>query len=131
MQTNTMITIYNHYIDPDTQMNCYQRTIVGPVLWDSATTIKEEVVTVYIPFSADPKGYYVKPKAFAALADKSGCWTLQPEDKIVRGSIDFEPNANQWIGQLDQQYDDVIAISRVDTRDFGSAAMQHWEVGGV
>lgn len=131
MQTNAMITIYNHYIDQKTQEDHYQRTMIGPVFWDSASLIDEEEVTVYVPFASSSERQYVGPKAFAALEDKSAYWTLDMEDKIVRGVIDFEPDANQRIGKLEQMYDNVITIKRVDTRDYGSKAMQHWEVGGV
>lgn len=131
MQTNAMITVYNHYIDQETQEDQYQRTVIGPVFWDSASLIDEEEVTVYIPFAISSKRQYIGPKAFAALEDTSAYWTLGMEDKIVRSVIDFEPDANQRIGDLEQMYDDVITIKRVDTRDYGSKAMQHWEVGGV
>ena len=131
MQTNAQITIYNHYIDQETQDDQYQRTVIGPVFWDSASLIDGEEVTIYIPFGVSSKRQYIGPKAFGALVDKSGYWTLGMEDKIVRGSIGFEPDANQQIGELDQMYDDVITIKRVDSRDYGSKAMQHWEVGGV
>lgn len=131
MQTNAMITVYNHYIDQKTQEDYYQRTVIGSVFWDSASLIDKEDVTVYIPFAASSERQYIEPKAFAALKDKSAYWTLGMEDKIVRGSIDFEPDATQRIGDLEQRYDGVITIKRVDTRDYGSKAMQHWEVGGV
>lgn len=131
MQTNAMATIYNHYIDQETQEDQYQRTVIGPVFWDSASVIDEEEVTVYIPFAVSSERQYVGPKAFAALENKASYWTLGMEDKIVRGIIDFEPDENQRIGELEQMYDDVITIKRVDTRDYGSKSMQHWEVGGV
>ena len=131
MQTNAMLAIYNHYIDQETQEDQYQRTVIGPVFWDSASLIDEEAITVYIPFTISSERPYIKPKAFAALEDKAGYWTLGMEDKMVRGAADFEPDENRRIGELDQLYDDVITIKRVETRDYGSKTMQHWEAGGV
>ena len=80
---------------------------------------------------------YVKPKAWLALVSKTGKWTLAEGDMIVKGTVTDEihpavvspPSAAFTVSNLKAKYDDVLAITSVDTFDMGSMALRHWEVG--
>ena len=127
---NDVITTYNKYVDAGVEK--WQRAVLRGVFWNAirgATFRKTGVQTVdsvqiIIPMSVKV-GYY-KPKAWAALADKAGYWTLQPGDTVVKGALDVE--IVKSVKEL-QAYDDVLTITSVDTKDFG-AGMSHFEVSG-
>lgn len=55
--------------------------------------------------------------------------TPEKEDYIVRGTIDLEVTGTEGhtLRDLQRQYD-VKAVISVDTLDFGSKDMWHWEV---
>ncbi|HWQ76558.1 MAG TPA: DUF6751 family protein [Syntrophomonas sp.] len=124
------VTVYNKYLDGTTEK--WQRTVLRGVFWDSS---KGAVVRKTGVSSADglmlliPMAIpgYVKPKAWAALADKTGTWTLQSGDIVILGAIDYDVVKSSK--ELQQQYDDVMTVTNVDTRDYGSG-MRHWEVSG-
>lgn len=72
---------------------------------------------------------YVPPKAFDRLPDKSGTWTLRPgtacffiRDRAVEPEMTFE--------EINKLYDSVYTVTRIAIRNFGSADLQHFEVGG-
>lgn len=133
MVTNADCTIFNKVYDPIKRLDSLVATKVKGVFWEdckAASMVKlglEEAnaATIYIPFSADFFGkQYVKPKAFKK--DAQGNFTLESGDIVVKGLIDFAGSA----AQLEKEYDDVILITSIDTMDYGSLEMQHWEVGG-
>lgn len=91
------------------------------------------VAGIAIAGVAERKKTFITPKAYMALEDKTGYWTLAPggvssavDCFFVRGIVVSELGYNK----LRESVDDVYDISTVDTRDFGSADMQHWQVGG-
>lgn len=128
---NDVITIYNKYVD--TGVEKWQRAVLYGVFWNAikgATVRKTGVqnvdsVQIIIPKSA--RAGYISPKIWAALADKSDTWTLQPGDTIVKGALDVEI-VKSAAKEL-QAYDDVLTITSVDTKDFGGG-MAHFEVSG-
>ena len=134
MINNTAITIYNKYVDAGVEK--YQRTVVANVQWENRKAINviksglqdANSATITIPFARGTVNY-TKPKAWLALVAKTGYWTLAVGDYIVKGSVADEISSSFTISQLKAKYDDVVQITIVDTMDFGSSAMQHWEVG--
>ena len=49
-----------------------------------------------------------------------------------RASMDIEitaPSEKEARKKMREMYDDVYDITTIDTRDFGSPDMQHWQVG--
>lgn len=138
MQTNTSCTLYNRY-EKDGGV-CYQKTILDAVFWDGGrqgggtgkTQKQEETGRVFVPFCVFAEGRtYCKPKEWDALPDKSKYFTLRPGDYLVKGDCPGEYGPARPIRYLAQEYDDVLTISTVSTRDFGNKEMQHWEIGGV
>lgn len=131
MRTNSDITIYNKYVDSGEEM--YQRTVVKDTEWEnraaanklaSGGSIKADTASIYIPFARNHG--YLAPKAWQD--DRSGNWTLKTGDFIVKGEVDDEISSVFTISDLKSDYDDVVKITSVDTHDFGSLSMQHWEV---
>jgi len=133
MQTNADITIYNKYLDPVTQTDKYQRTVIKDVFWRSLeASIRvqtgynaEDNAYIVIPLQVDREASYVTPKVFQSLEDKIGVFTLAPEDRIVKGEILLEITGR--ISDLDKAYE-AYKITGVDTRDYGSRHLQHWAV---
>ncbi len=125
------VTVYNKYTENGTEK--WQRTVLKGVFWHSikgAIARKTGVTSVdslqlIIPMLAKAsRAAYSPPKEWAGLADKSGFWTLQSGDIVVKGVItkDIERSSKELQG-----LDDVLTITSVDTKDFGGD-MAHWEV---
>ena len=140
MLTNTGITLYNKYISSGKEL--YQRTQISAVKWENrkaANVIKSglleaDSVTIFISLAVGAK--YLKPVAWQAA--KSGKWTLQIGDYVVKGLVSDEiveavsgppAVAAFTMSMLKSKYDDVVQITSVDTMDIGSASMRHWQVG--
>lgn len=129
---NSHITVYNKYIDTTTRAEKYQRTVINNVVWQSQKAItraQEQVAAnsalVMIPFALGAD--YLKPKAWQAA--RSGKWTLQEGDVIVRGVVAQEITTEYTLTALRAVYDDVVMIVSVDAMDQGTPNVQHWEVG--
>lgn len=146
MRTNCDITIYNRYVVSGAEK--YQRVVVLGVAWEnrkaantlaSGGKIAAYSARVFIPFARGVS--YIEPKAWQALTSKTGKWTLQEDDVIVKGAVTDEIVAASTdpithvvtpaftITSLKAKYDDVLTVASVDTMDTGSFSMQHWNVG--
>jgi hypothetical protein len=136
VRTNSDCTVYNKYINAATRTEQWQRTQIAGVAWEnrkaanvlaSGGNIQVDQATVYIPFARGTN--YLAPRAWQALVSKTGKWTLQEGDVIVRGLVTDEISSLFTITALEKKYDDVLTISSVDFMDMGSTSMQHWQVG--
>ena len=137
MESNTSMTLYNKISD-----TTYQRTVLSAVEWENRKAVNgmksgalaTNTARVFISMGI---ANYVKPKAWLALVSKTGKWTLAEGDMIVKGTVTDEihpavvspPSAAFTVSNLKAKYDDVLAITSVDTFDMGSMALRHWEVG--
>lgn len=148
MYTPHVVTLYNVTEDPQTLEVSYNITILPSVFLDrsQATNIEKtglrdaDAATLFIPFDVEAvdaitgtSKQYISPKAYMALEDKSGYWTLAPGGAssavdcfFIKGVIISQLGYNK----LRDGYDDVYDVTTIDTRDFGSEDMQHWQVGG-
>ena len=147
MHTPHAVTIYNGSENPDTLKLEYNVTFLRGVFLDrrQAANIEKsglrdaDAATLFIPFTVEavdavtgaPK-QYIGPKAYRQLEDVSGYWTLEGggmssgEDSFfIKGEV---LNYNGY-AKMRELYDDVFDITTIDTRDFGSPDMQHWQVG--
>lgn len=132
MYTNTGCTIYNRYTDKDTRLETYKRTYLQNVFWNSIAGISKikngiensDQAKIIIPFSVTSDSAYLKPKEFKTLTIKEGYFTFSANDKIAKGEIP----ENVSMKELENLYDDVLNITSVDTLDYGSSEMRHWEV---
>ena len=149
MYTPHTVTLYNvvKETDPDTQRDTMTNhiTILRGVFLEArkgTNVIKSglegvDAVTLYIPFSVPAvdgitgeEKEYIGPMEFWRAEDKTGLWTLSADRNtfVIKGEI-VEPHLS--ISKISLKYDDVYTITKVDAKDFGSLAMQHWECGGV
>lgn len=135
MITNALLTVYNKYVDTTLRIEKYQRSVISKVLWESvsavsrakAATVISDTATVAIPFSEIAN--YLSPKTWLALVSKTGKWTLQDGDVIVRGTVTDEITGEFTIADLHRKYDDVLTISSVARMDQGSPNTHHYLVG--
>lgn len=90
--------------------------------------------TLFIPFTISTDKTYLPPKQYLALADKSRNWTIfeggensGTECWFIKGeqAEDIYPFATAR-----EKHDYCYRVTTVDFLDYGSEAMQHWEVGG-
>ena len=133
MITNTSVTVYNKYVDPSTRSEKFQRSTIAKALWESVSaSVRAKMVnapadtaTIAIPFSECAN--YLQPKAWSQ--DKTGHWTLQDGDVIVRGTISDEITDLFTISDLYSKYDSILKISSVAQMDQGSPNTHHYLIG--
>ena len=143
MYTPHVITLVNCIEGEDYAMQYLPTVLHGVMLQASKRSnvnksglIDADSVTLFIPFSVDSGGKtFYKPKEYAALDDKSEAWTLKSggdssavECYFIKGDV---LAAGVSYAQALEMFDDVYRVTSVDVRDFGSATMQHWQVGGI
>lgn len=134
MNTNADITLYNKTTGPDGPS--WKRTQIEGVFWEDEKKVSvgdtglvsADLSVIFIPFESTEG--YLKPNAFRQIENKGRHFTLDNGDILVRGLIDFELTGERGQDEktLRKQYDDVMTIVSVNTNDFGSLHMQHWEV---
>ena len=144
-----IVTIYNivQEIDPTTldEVEKVYATILRGVMLQASkgVNVREsglesaDAVNLYIPFSVKAVDgttgkakTYAPPQAFLATADKSGLWTLSVNGN---GGLTFFVKGEFVTDKEDvaMAQDGCYNVTKVDEKDFGSADMQHWEVGGA
>ncbi|MCM1192020.1 MAG: hypothetical protein NC123_16755 [Butyrivibrio sp.] len=128
------MTVYNHFYDEAAETDLWQRTVIRGVQWShnkAQTSVsggvmsEKRVESVTIDFQHNYGNVkYLDPIAFAALEDKSGCWTLNSadgQDVLVLGESDREIGKDYPISSLrkDFQYcGTVTAVSDNRNRNF-------------
>ena len=141
------VTLYNVTVETDPQtfddVSRNNITILNGVFLDASKAVNvnksglegADAVNLYIPFNVsatDPttgaEKTFVGPMEYWRAADKSGLWTLSTDRNtfFVKGVAVEADKSEEAINLL---YDGVYTVTKVDTKDFGSAHMQHWEVG--
>lgn len=91
-----------------------------------------DAATLYIPFGISTPGKtYLPPMVYWASQDKDAHWTLSTQGK---GGTTFfvsgEVVEDITFDRMNMTHDGVYLITKVDAKNFGSPAVQHWEVGG-
>lgn len=98
--------------------------------------VSADAANLYIPFNVEAVDgitgsakTYFRPQEFIAASDRSNKWTLSfsgngGKTYFVKGE-QIVSNTTA-LASLDECYE----VTKVDAKDFGSADMQHWEVGG-
>lgn len=96
--------------------------------------------TLYIPFNVlavdgvtREKKTYLPAKQYDRQTEKSGYWTLDTGGEssavncfFVKGKVVLDKSYNEIRNMVDFVFD----VTSVDTKDFGTSDMQHWQVGG-
>lgn len=135
MISNADVTIYNKYLDKDTRLDKYKRTVIYDIFWDEKKAYNRlqsglesaDHVLLLIPLEMPSNSRYVSPMEFQKLEDKTNYFTLHVGDRIVKGDIDFEITGK--VSDLDKNYG-AFTITSVDKKDFGSPHMRHFEISG-
>ena len=143
------VTVYNVSVetDPDTfeETTVNHITVLRGVLLAAtkAINVREsglegaDAVSLYIPFNVEAVDgetkeakQYAGPVEFWRAERRDGLWTLSTggDTFVVKGEA-VEPGAS--FERISLTYDGVYTVTKVDERDFGSPALQHWEVGGA
>lgn len=123
------VTVFNKYYDKMARSESYKSTVIEATAWQEVKAVNvaksgmqdADSVTVFIPFMQEG---YKQPIPWET-APESG-WTLKEGDILVKGKIDYTGAS----ADIFTTYDNAITITSVDTYDYGSSAMQHWEVSG-
>ena len=137
------ITVYSLSEDQVTFEKIYNITVLKGVLVDEsqgANVLKSglstaDAVTVFIPFSVNSGAKTFLPeKEYNRSEHKMKHWSLRTGsdsgttgDFFIRGEV-IEPGKNRT--QLESMYDGVFSVKTVDTKNFGTVDMQHWQIGG-
>lgn len=128
MPTNTNMTIYNKYTNPETKNVVYKKHIIDNVFWDDSINVNSnqgyenaDKVNVFIPKDKNDMSRYVDSKHY-----NGNDWTLQNGDFMIKGYCPFE----EINGIKDLADYNVFRITVIDDKDFGSVNMQHFELRG-
>lgn len=124
------ITVINKYIDKQTRTNKYKVSYTKG-FWSSNNGIsingtqltKNDGLSARILMNDSRNEPYQKPEEFK---EKQSTWTLQPDDYLVKGKVeDFTTTT-----QLLEDYQEVIKIKNIATKDYGSEDMWHFAITG-
>lgn len=118
MRTNCDLTIYHKSVDSTTRTEVWTPQQINRVLWENrkganvlrSGLIEADSVTVYIPF-------------------ERGEIEIKPGDVLVKGRVSDLVSSAFTITDLKQKYPESATVRSVDKMDYGSAHMQHWEIG--
>jgi len=125
MLPNADITIYNSYLDPVTKLNKYHRTVLEGVNWSMTrnSTISNGSVTVAYNTTIvlDKLPNYLTPLEFSKLADKTGFFTFNTSDRIVKGKLELEITK---LTDLTAGYDSVVFMSISESKLFGTLKVE-------
>lgn len=143
-----VVTVYNVSENVDTLATERNITVLNGVFLDlsQAANIQKsglenaDAATLFIPFSVNAVDgrtgavkKFIEPKKYHDLVDKTGYWTLETGGELsavtcffVKGKVVDDLSYST----MRNKYDFVYDVKTVDTRDFGSVHMQHWQVGG-
>ena len=117
MRTNSSMTVYSKSVVGG--VDSWSRFIIPAVEWENARiattlqaggTIEGDKVSVFIP---------ITPNNF----------TINPGDYIVKGSVYDDISSTFTISDLKRKYSTAAVVREVNKLDFGSPALQHWEIG--
>ncbi len=124
------ITVINKYIDENRKPQYKVSCIKG--FWSSNDGVsisgtqitKSDGLSARILIFDSRNEEYQKPKDFEK---EQKTWTLKPDDYLVKGIVkDFTTITN-----LLKDYQEVIKITNIAIKDYGSGDMQHFAITGA
>lgn len=134
MLTNADITIYNQKINPSTKLTEYIRTQIRNVHWysDQKTSVDQagvhsaDVYKIRIPAESVEDIQFIDCSEWRRLEDRTGYWTIQNGDMIVKGLVDDDI---KQASDLLKKYPYVARVNSIsDNRRGGNP---HFRIGGV
>ena len=133
---NDTITVFNAAYDFENDIDVYLPTVISGVSWfyrdnisvDHSGFKNTSSIVIRIPVDADFGGAeYVDPKDYTQQASKSGLWTLQAGDIIVKG---LAPDSSLRPADLARLFSEKMTVQSVtDNRRAPNA--KHWRVTGA
>ena len=132
---NDTITVINAAYDEANDKDVYLATVLQDCSWflrDNAAVERSglknaSTVVVRIPADNPKSGEYVDPKTYAGLSDKSGHWTLQAGDVVVKAAVTGSELSPKSVAAAFS--DTVTILSVTDNRRAPNAP--HWKVTGA
>lgn len=124
------ITIINKYIDKEHKTQYKVSYIKG--FWSSNDGIsingtqitKADGLSARILIHDSRNEKYQTPKDFEKIQK---AWTLKPDDYLIKGIVENFTT----ITKLLDDYQEVIKITNIATKDYGSEDMQHFVITGA
>ena len=121
------ITIINKYVDKENRTSKYKVSYIHG-FWSSddgisinGTQIRKSDGIIVRILMSEPN--YQKPENFKV--NQTG-WTLQNDDYVVKGKVEKFTT----IVKLLEDYQEVMKITKIGTKDYGSKDMWHWAITG-
>lgn len=138
MQNNETVTIYNQRTNRKTRLPEWIPSVIDGCSWytnqkialDSNGITSADVYAIRIfPVFVSAEGRsYIPPKQYAKLSEEESgqYWTVQNDDRIVRGYADLEI---QKASELEAHYEEVAVVTSYS--DNRGGLLPHIRVGGV
>lgn len=124
------ITVINQYFDKSEKETKYKVSHVkGFWSFDDGVTIngtqltKSDGLNAKILINDGRNATYQKPDEFKK---EQRTWTLQTNDYLVKGTVENFTNPTKLL----EDYQDVMKITKVAIKDYGSEDMQHFAITG-
>lgn len=122
------ITIINKYYDKTTK-ELKHKVSCTKGFWSSNEGISingNQIVKAdgYVALILKSEIGYQKPKEFE---ENPIGWTLKPDDYLVKGIVDSFTTTTD----LQNNYKEVMKITSVSDKDYGSLDMQHFDIEGI
>lgn len=125
------ITVINKYIDKETKKAKYKVSYVKG-FWSSNDGIsisgtqltKQDGLNARILINDSRNETYQKPEEFEK---EQKTWTLQTDDYLVKGIVENFTTMTKLL----EEHKDVIKITNVATKDYGSEDMWHFSITGA
>lgn len=125
------ITVINKYYDKGTKISKYKVSYIKG-FWSSNDGIsingtqitKSDGLSARILINDSRNEQYQKPADFTK---EQKTWTLKPDDYLIKGIVDNFTT----ITKLLEDYQEVIKITNVATKDYGSEDIQHFIIVGA
>lgn len=135
---NDTVTVINHYKDPLTKLDKWNKTILDGCMWNRKITKSvvdgkvqiDDSVSLTIPY----RDGYLPPKQYAKVPNDEmhKYWTLDSTsnlDIIVLGVVTEELTDSYTITNVKKDYDEVATISGVSDNTRRDE-LKHWRVDG-
>lgn len=124
------ITVINKYYDKTTKTPKYKVSYVkGFWSYSDGISINGTQLTKSDGLSARILIYDTRNEAYQKPEDfenEQKTWTLKPDDYLVKGKVENFISTTQLL----EDYQEVIKITNIGTKDYGSEDMQHFVIKG-
>lgn len=132
MLINADATLYHRIYNTIADTEIWERKELKGIAWQDRRAVSTEegglvsadLTSVFIP--RDVGLAYKKPKDY--IADDASSYTVDNGDIIVRGLLSYEISSANSVSKLQASHDDVMTVTSVKDRMYGSAALQHIEL---